>query len=267
MLKKKYGNVVGVLLFIIVKYIDEKSADLLGYLHKFMASPFSLPFLQYQEDHSALFSTLQFVLLVCLYALIIFGFMYCVSIPFKKNNVHFVDIEDIESKLGDVIQSLENGDIEDVIDTKITAYMTAVELEIKRIFKLKKKKIDFIWYFPKHKDGKVSDDYELVYFKHPKDLHHAKFYISSSLDIEGIRFKEENVKGRMETPHAKFSQFITVRNVGKPRLGLAIFIYEDNVINEENEQEFTQFTSNFILLGLYEPFVKSIEDRIDQGGG
>ena len=75
MLKKKYGNVVGVLLFIIVKYIDEKSADLLGYLHKFMASPFSLPFLQYQEDHSALFSTLQFVLLVCLYALIIFGWV------------------------------------------------------------------------------------------------------------------------------------------------------------------------------------------------
>ena len=52
--------------------------------------------------------------------------------------------------------------------------MTAVEL-IKRIFKLKKKKIDFSWFFPKHKDGKVSDDYELVYFKHPKDLHYANF--------------------------------------------------------------------------------------------
>ncbi|ETI67870.1 hypothetical protein [Neobacillus vireti] len=262
MFKKRYGIPGALFAFIIFKYVDERAGDLLGYLHKLMAKPFSLSFLQYKEKMSPALSTGQFILLFSIYSLIFFGIVFLITAPFKKAKNIFENYEDIEEKLGDALLSLEKQDVERVIDVKITSYMTAIEWEVKRIFNVRKKQIDFIWYFPKRVNQVVTDDYELIYLKNPKDLHHAKFYIDSSLNIEGIRLKEENVKGRWETPNAKFSQFITARNVGKPRLGLAVYIYKENVINEENEQEFAHFTTNLLLLGLYDPFVKSIEKRV-----
>ncbi|RDI44066.1 hypothetical protein [Falsibacillus pallidus] len=268
--KKKLGYGGSILFFLILigtKFLDNKLGDLFDSLHKVMAKPFAVSILQYNEKMSVWLSVGQFFLLLTIYGLIVLGIVFLINITFAKKKTGFENYEDTEENLGEALVAIANGEGQNVIDEKVTSYMTEIEMEIKKIFNVRKKQLDFIWYFPKELsedaiDSEEEYDFELVYLKKPKDLDNAQALINSSLDVEAVRIKEENVKGRWETKDAKFEQFITVRNYGSPSLGLGVFIYKENVLNEENEQEFIQFTTNLLLLGFHEQFVKSIAKKV-----
>jgi hypothetical protein len=253
----KKNIIIGTVLLIIGKFIDDKKTELLSSFHSFMAKPFALPWLTYEKEMNAWGATFQFVGLVFIYIFIILGIWFVIQYYFfnkKESNNNFC--EDIEDKLTETLLTFEDKESLEIIDEKVTEYMTTKQVEIKRIFGIREKHIEFIWYYPINKN-----EIELVYLKEPKDHDNVAKLISSSLNVPEIRVYEPAVNERMEFKQSNIKQFISVRNCGNLKLGLAVFIYKENTFTEENLKEFIQYTTNLLLLGFHKPFVVSIKNK------
>jgi hypothetical protein len=257
-MKSKGGPVIVLALLIIGKLIDDKIGNLLESLHKAMAKPYSLSLLKFDADMNVWLSIGQFILLLSIYLLIIFGIIHLFNKFFKpdKGSELYSTYEDLEEKLGEAIVCIEDKAGENAIDEKVTVYMTAKQWEIKRIFGVKEKEIDFIWFFPGRRD-----DIDLVYLRDPKKLGDAGKLINSSLDVESVRVQEPEVNKQMELRDSPVKQFIAVRNYGSLKLGLAVFIYKENVFTDKNLQEFVQYTTKMLLLGLHNQFVNKVKKK------
>lgn len=258
-IKSKGGTVIVLAIIIVGKLIDDKTGNLLESLHKFMAMPYSLPFLKFNVNMNVWLSIGQFVLLLSIYVLIIYGVIHLFNKFFKptdKEIDQYKPYEDLEEKLGEVLVCIEDKAEDNTIDEKVTIYMTAKQWEIKRIFGVKEKEIDFIWFFP----GR-NDDIDLVYLRNPKNLGDAAKLINSSLDVESVRVQEPEVNKQMELKNSLVKQFIAVRNYGSLKLGLAVFIYKENVFSDKNLQEFVQLTTKMLLLGFHNKFVHRVKKK------
>ncbi|WP_153126705.1 hypothetical protein [Peribacillus tepidiphilus] len=255
-------GIISVLLF----YLNANNTNIITALHILMAKPFTFRFLQYGEEYSPLHKALQFFVFILIYGLFFVGIVNAFIVVknlFKKKpaliarNIHdYNSYIDLEDKLGDAMIALEERFNSRVIDEKVTIFMNTKEMEIKRIFGVSERQIDFIWYF----HGK-NNDIELVYLKKPADIHGAGKLINSALDMPDVRVKEAAVNSQLELQNCPIKQFISVRNYGHLKLGLAVLILKDNVFTEENLQEFTYYTSKMILLGTYIPFLRQIKKK------
>jgi len=271
---KQFG-VPGFILFLLITlfsfYLMSNDAEILKDLHRKMSMLFTADFLKYRAKNSPLLQALQFILLIFIYGLFIIGFVNAVLIVkrviFQKSpaliacTIHDYDSYlTLEDKLGDVLTALDQHSPLRVIDEKVTIFMISHQTEIQRIFGLKERQIDFVWYF----EGK-NNDVELVYLKPPADMDGVAKLLNSSLDMPYVRVKEPAVTSRMELRESPIKQFITVRNYGNLKLGLGVFILKDNIFTAENLKEFTYYTSKMILLGTNSRFLRQFKRKKNIG--
>ncbi|GHI00765.1 hypothetical protein [Neobacillus kokaensis] len=271
---KQFG-VPGFILFLILSlfsiYLITNDSDLLKDLHIKMSKFITADFFKYQEEESPLLQALQFILLILLYGLFLVGFVNAVlivkNVIMKKtpalisgNIDHFDSYLDLEDKLGDVLTAFDLQSSLRVLDEKVTIFMMSNHAEIKRIFGLHERQIEFVWYF-----GGKNNDIELVYLKPPTDIDGAAKLINSALDMPYVRVQESAVNSRMELRESPIKQFITVRNYGNLKLGLAVFVLKDDTFTSENLKEFTYFTSKIILLGTNNRFLRQFKRKKNAG--
>ncbi|WP_077329153.1 hypothetical protein [Virgibacillus siamensis] len=256
MSKKVVTWVFGFLLInLLLFFINAFNKDIIELVHKGMSTYVTIPTLIYEENSGVIERFFRFAGLLIIYIVFLLGIVLSITSLLRKEGQPTSTYEDIEEHLVEALLSVENGEVEHVINAKVISYLTAMETEIRRIFNLKRKKLDVIWYLPKEND---DGDYELFYLKPAKDINSLGALIDRTLEEEGIRFKDKSTKDRYDLDDCRFNQFITVRNYGKVRFGVALGIYEDNILNDFNEQEFIKFTTNMLLLGYNKEFVEAI---------
>ncbi|MBU8880558.1 hypothetical protein BGM26_16510 [Bacillus sp. FJAT-29790] len=271
---KQFG-VPGLILLLIISlfsfYLISNDTELLKDLHKEMSKFITADFLKYHENESPLLQALQFILLILIYGLFLVGFVNAVlivkNVIMKKSTAlllrkidDYDSYLDLEDKLGDVLTAFDQQSSLRVIDEKVTIFMMSNQAEIKRIFDLPERQIEFVWYF----EGK-NNDIKLVYLKTPTDIEGAAKLINSALDMPNVRVQESAVNSRMELRESPIKQFITVRNYGNLKLGLAVFILKDNIFTNENLKEFTYYTSKMILLGTNNRFLRQFKRKKNAG--
>ena len=271
---KQFG-VPGFIILIIITlfsiYLSTNNAELLKDLHKQMSKFITDGFFTYSENEDPLQHAFQFIVLILIYGLFLVGFVNAVLIvknvvmnkppTLISRKIHDYDSYlDLEDKLGDVLTALDQQLSLRIIDEKVTIFMISNQLEIIRIFGLTERQIDFVWYF----EGK-NNEIELVYLKTPKDIEGVAKLINSSLDMPNVRVQEPAVNSRMELRESSIKQFITVRNYGNLKLGLAVFILEDKIFTDENLKEFTYYTSKMILLGTNNRLLKLFKRKKNTG--
>ncbi|WP_286230628.1 hypothetical protein [Neobacillus mesonae] len=271
---KQYG-VPGFILFLIISlfsiYLITNDSDLLKDLHKKLSNFITADFFKYHEEKSPLLQALQFILLILTYGLFLVGLVNAVliikNVIMKKTPAllsgkadDFDSYLDLEDKLGDVLTAFDQQSALRIIDEKVTIFMMSKHTEIKRIFGLPERQIEFVWYFA----GK-NNDIELVYLKTPTDLESVAKLINSALDMPYVRVQESAVNSRMELSESPIRQFISVRNYGQLKLGLAVFIHKDNIFTNENLKEFTYYTSKIILLGTNNRFLRQFKRKKNAG--
>ena len=271
----KHFGVPGFILFLILSlfsfYLITNDADLLKDLHEKMSKFITANFFKYNEKESPLFQALHFILLILIYGLFLVGFVNAVLIVknvFMKKSPALLLLKiddydtylDLEDKLGDVLTAFDQQTALRVIDEKVTIFMVSKHAEIRRIFGLSERQIEFVWYF----EGK-NNDIELVYLKTPTDIEGAAKLINSALDMPYVRVKESAVNSRMELQESPIKQFITVRNYGNLKLGLAVFILKDNIFTNENMKEFIFYTSKIVLLGTNNRFLRQFKRKKNAG--
>jgi hypothetical protein len=271
---KQFG-VPGFILFLIITlfsfYLISNDAEILKDLHKKMSMLITADFLKYHEKESPLLHALQFILLILIYGLFLVGIVNAVlivkNVIMKKTpslisrKIHDYDSYlDLEDRLGDVLTALDQQSSLRIIDEKVTIFMISKQSEIKRIFGLTERQIDYVWYF----EGK-NNDIELVYLKTPTDIEGVAKLLNSSLDMPNVRVQESAVNSRMELQESPIKQFITVRNYGNLKLGLAVFILKDNIFTNENLKEFTYYTSKMILLGTNNRLLRQFKRKKNIG--
>ncbi|EKN71742.1 hypothetical protein BABA_00300 [Neobacillus bataviensis LMG 21833] len=271
---KQFG-VPGFILFLIISlftfYLITNDAELLKDLHENMSKFITADFFKYLEKESPLLQALHFILLILIYGLFLMGFVNAVlivkNVIMKKSPAlllrkidDYDSYLDLEDKLGDILTAFDQQSSLRVIDEKVTIFMISIHAEIKRIFGLPERQIEFIWYFEKK-----DNDIELVYLKTPTDIECAAKLINSALDMPNVRVQESAVNSRMELRDSPIKQFITVRNYGNLKLGLAVFILKDNIFTNENLKEFTFYTSKMILLGTNNRFLRQFKRKKNAG--
>lgn len=271
---KQFG-VPGLIIFLLISlfsfYFITNGLDILKDLHKKMAMLLTVDFLKYRAKDGPLLHALQFILLIFIYGLFLIGLVNAVlivkKVMLKKTpaliacTIHDYDSYlNLEDKLGDVLTALDQHVPLRMIDEKVTIFMMSCQTEILRIFGVSERQIDFVWYF----EGK-NNDVELVYFKPPVDLEGAAILLNSSLDMPYVRVKEAAVNSRMELRDSAIKQFITVRNYGNLKLGLAVFVLKENIFTDENLQEFAYYTSKLILLGTNSRFLRQFKRKKNIG--
>ena len=271
--KLKQFGIPGFILFIIISlfsiYFITNDSELLRDFHIKMSKFITADFLKYQEQKSPILQALQFVLLILIYGLFLLGFVHAVLMVkkvmtkttpsvFSHNDCEsYLELED---KLGDVLIAFDQQSSLRAIDEKVTIFMLSNHAEIKRIFGLPERHIEFIWYF----HGK-NNNVELVYLKTPKDIEGAAKLINSALDMPYVRVQEPSVNSRMELRESPIKQFISVRNYGNLKLGLAVFLLKDDIFTKENMKEFIYFTSKIILLGTNNRFLRHFKRKKNTG--
>ncbi len=273
--KFKQFGLPGFILFLIISlfsfYLITNDSELMKDLHLKMSKFITADFFKYREQASPLLQALHFVLLILIYGLFLVGFVSAVlmvknvimkttpSIISPKFDEYESYLE-LEDKLGDVLTAFDQQSSLRAIDEKVTIFMMSSHAEIKRIFDLPESQIEFVWYF----QGK-NNDIELVYLKTPKDIEGAAKLINSALDMPYVRVQETAVNSRMELRESPIKQFITVRNYGNLKLGLAVFILKENIITKENLKEFIYYTSKMILLGTNNRLLRHFKRKKNTG--
>lgn len=268
---KQFGT-PGFILFIIISlfsfYLITNDSELLKDLHIKLSKFMTADFFKYREAESPLLQASHFTLLILIYGLFLIGFVNTILIVknvFMKKTPALISHDydsylDLEDKLGDVLTAFDQQSSLRVIDEKVTIFMMSKHAEIKRIFGLHERQIEFVWYF----QGK-NNNIELVYLKTPTDLQGAAKLINSALDMPYVRVKEPAVNSRMELRDSPIKQFITVRNYGNLKLGLAVLILKENIFTKENLKEFIFYTSKMILLGTNNRFLRQFKRKKNAG--
>ncbi|MCM3570241.1 hypothetical protein [Neobacillus mesonae] len=271
--KFKQFGLPGFIVFVIISlfsiYLITNNSELLRDLHVKMSKFMTSDFLKYQNEKGPILQALQFTLLILIYGLFLLGLVNAVlmvknvilkrtpSIISHNDSELYLELED---KLGDVLAAFDQHSPLRVIDEKLTIFMMSHHAEIKRIFGLPERQIEFVWYF----QGK-NNDVELVYLKTPIDIEGAAKLINSALDMPYVRIQEPSVNNRMELRESPIKQFITVRNYGNLKLGLAVFILKENIFTKDNLKEFIYFTSKIILLGTNNRFLRHFKRKKNSG--
>lgn len=271
--KFKQFGIPGFILFVIISlfslYFITNDSELLRDLHVKMSKFVTSGFFQYQEQKSPILQALQFILLILIYGLFLLGLVNAVLMikkvilkptPSVSPHNDFESYLELEDKLGDVLTAFEQQSSVRVIDEKITIFMLRNHEEIKKIFGLPERLIEFVWYF----QGK-NNDVELVYLKTPLDIEGAAKLINSALDMPYVRVQEPSVNSRMELRESPIKQFISVRNYGTLKLGLAVFILKENIFTKEKLKDFIYCTSKIILLGTNNRFLRHFKRKKNNG--
>lgn len=133
--------------------------------------------------------------------------------------------------------------------------MKAYEMEVGKLFNIVSTEYRCFWIVPDHSPDAVK----LIYLSEDSDITHEEKLLESALIQKDSRVVNTAVK--QWYPSSPIEQFALVKNIGNLKLGFAIFIYKNDVMNTENLQEFEQLTSYYLLLGFYTKFVNGIKRR------
>jgi hypothetical protein len=260
------GTILAGIIGLFIFYLNTNDADILEEFHKLMSKMFALDFLIYKEKSNSLNKALQFMALLFINGLFLLGIVNIFAIIFNlfrkkptllsnsiNNHDSYIELED---KLGDALIAFDDQSPQRVIGEKVTIFMNTKQMEIKRIFGVSEREIDFVWYF----EGR-DNNIDLVYFKDPADIEGVGKLIDSSLYMPDVRVNEPFVNSQIGLQDSKIKQFISVRNYGNLKLGLAVFILKKDVFTEQNLQEFTYYTSKMILLGTHSQFLRQVKKK------
>ncbi|SDH86575.1 hypothetical protein [Alteribacillus bidgolensis] len=255
----------GIVGFVALQLFDNAAGDIITLVHQYVSTPFnSIPFLRFDNESSSLRTFTQQMTLLIIYYVFAMGVKHVIFHQLFSREEKLGTYEDVEEELTEVIKAIDTGDGERIIEEKVTNYLHAVETEIRKVFEVRKRHVDFIWFFPVNEEERY--DIRLYYQGKIKDLDSASRMINTALDNEEkpVRQKNSNIKSDSNMEGSKHSQSLIVRNYGEIRLGLGVFFLKDDVISEEKEQEFMKITTNLLLIGFNQDFVESLERKFNR---